>query len=627
MYKLPLFALAIVCVLNSVVAQKEVIDSLLIELDSHTTRDDSIKTIHLLFGRYVNYKSDSSLIYAQTAMDLSSIEKNPELYGQSILNYGHALFVNNKLDTFKHLLTSSIPFYREHKKHFWLSAVYRNLALYGEATQQPDTSLYYLNQCLNYLQEYPDSLILGDVYLSQGFAYRTKGYYELSIQSLIQSQKIFNDLNKLNRKGYASQNLGLTYFQSGRLEKGIESNLESIDYFLQMNNERAASQSYNNVGTYQSILKKYDESKSAHLRSIELAKQTKQHDVLIDNYLNICDIYFDVLTPDSIQLWLNRATTLAYDINDEAYLANIFITQAKFDLLHHNKRNALSNILKAIDYLPAIVDPQQQMNAYEDVSEIFGILDQPTNALTYWKKAEIIDDSLFTLKRDQQVEELNLIYETEKKDSEITLLYKNAQIDSLRKKALWGGLLALSLLSLVYIYNIQQKRKREKVLYEKEQELSLEKSKNLELELELKQKELTAKVLQLASKNEFLGELKSEVNLLQSTVDSEVKTISQKISKKIQYDKSDDEMWTQFSKEFSSIHTDFIDNLSTQFGPFSKAEIRLISLLKMNLSTKDIANILRISVNGIKKAKYRLRKKIELPTEKNLQTFIVSYHS
>lgn len=55
----------------------------------------------------------------------------------------------------------------------------------------------------------------------------------------------------------------------------------------------------------------------------------------------------------------------------------------------------------------------------------------------------------------------------------------------------------------------------------------------------------------------------------------------------------------------------------------SNNDLRLMSLLKLNLSSKEIANILNISVEGVKKARYRLRKKLNLNTEESPQELVI----
>jgi DNA-binding NarL/FixJ family response regulator len=132
-------------------------------------------------------------------------------------------------------------------------------------------------------------------------------------------------------------------------------------------------------------------------------------------------------------------------------------------------------------------------------------------------------------------------------------------------------------------------------------------------------------VLQLASKNDFLNNLQNEVvELLKESVDSSVNKTSKRISSMIRKDMNGDKQWEQFGEEFSSIHQGFIASLAKEFGAFTKTEVRLISLLKMNLSSKEIADILSISDEGIKKARYRLRKKINLE-DSELQGFLLNF--
>ena len=194
-----------------------------------------------------------------------------------------------------------------------------------------------------------------------------------------------------------------------------------------------------------------------------------------------------------------------------------------------------------------------------------------------------------------------------------------------RNKFLLSGLVGLSLFGLALFYIISVRRKLEKAKLEQQNQEERMKRREVEKELEHKQRELTTKILQLASKNEFLGKLEKEIQQLYTTVQGDAKETAKRISRMIELDATDEEMWTQFSKEFEVIHSDFMQKLVQEFGPFSKTEIRLISLMKMNLPSKDIANILRISENGLKKARYRLRKKMNLASDINLQSFFLTY--
>jgi DNA-binding CsgD family transcriptional regulator len=129
-------------------------------------------------------------------------------------------------------------------------------------------------------------------------------------------------------------------------------------------------------------------------------------------------------------------------------------------------------------------------------------------------------------------------------------------------------------------------------------------------------------VLQLARKNEFLNNLETEIDNLKNNVDKSVNKTTNRISRMIKRDIDSDVQWEQFSQEFSSVHQGILSALTEKLGNFSKREIRLISLLKMNMTSKEVADILGISDEGIKKALYRLRQKLNLE-DTDLQSFLL----
>jgi DNA-binding CsgD family transcriptional regulator len=104
-----------------------------------------------------------------------------------------------------------------------------------------------------------------------------------------------------------------------------------------------------------------------------------------------------------------------------------------------------------------------------------------------------------------------------------------------------------------------------------------------------------------------------------------VKKTSNKITILIKRDTQDNELWEQFSTEFSSLNQGFFERLVDTHGSISKSEIRLISLLKMNISSKDIADTLNITGEGTKKARYRLRKKLNLSSESGIRGCLLSF--
>ncbi|MCC1485400.1 helix-turn-helix transcriptional regulator [Winogradskyella immobilis] len=92
----------------------------------------------------------------------------------------------------------------------------------------------------------------------------------------------------------------------------------------------------------------------------------------------------------------------------------------------------------------------------------------------------------------------------------------------------------------------------------------------------------------------------------------------------INFDLQDDNNWENFSRYFEEVHKKFNTKAQEQFPNITKNDLRLMALLKMNLSSKEIANILNISSDGIKKARQRLRKKMGLDSNQSLEATVIN---
>ena len=149
----------------------------------------------------------------------------------------------------------------------------------------------------------------------------------------------------------------------------------------------------------------------------------------------------------------------------------------------------------------------------------------------------------------------------------------------------------------------------------------LEKEK-IEAELSFKKKELVTHALHLAKKNEVLESIKQKA--LDQKKISQDGASYQKLVNIINLDIHDDESWETFTRQFQEVHTDFYTTVSKSYPSVTPNELRLMSLIKMNLSSKEMANILNISLAGIKKARQRLRKKMELETKDSLEQAVLS---
>ena len=88
-----------------------------------------------------------------------------------------------------------------------------------------------------------------------------------------------------------------------------------------------------------------------------------------------------------------------------------------------------------------------------------------------------------------------------------------------------------------------------------------------------------------------------------------------------------DKDWEQFAVHFDKVHSDFLQILKAAYPVLSSHELKLCAYLRMNLSSKEIAQLENISVRGVEISRYRLRKKLRIPTETNLFDFLMELHN
>ncbi len=147
-------------------------------------------------------------------------------------------------------------------------------------------------------------------------------------------------------------------------------------------------------------------------------------------------------------------------------------------------------------------------------------------------------------------------------------------------------------------------------------ELALISAKNEYLQQEVTQarQELRANLLRLATKNAFLTEI-SDYCLQPS---AKLPQVSRKISQHL----VQQDYWEDFLSKFSRIDGQFIKQMQAKCDGISPAELRMAALIRFGISAKDAASLLNISEDGVKKSRYRLRKRLELGSDDNLDLYL-----
>ena len=131
--------------------------------------------------------------------------------------------------------------------------------------------------------------------------------------------------------------------------------------------------------------------------------------------------------------------------------------------------------------------------------------------------------------------------------------------------------------------------------------------------------------MNLVQKKEFLLKITDELNKLNKPgKDTIENTELKKIIRSLGSEEKLDEEWKQFSIHFNKVHSDFLVTLKNKHPNLSAHELKLCAYLRMNLTSKEMAQLMSISVRGVEINRYRLRKKLQLQPKEDLFQFLLS---
>ncbi|WP_418603460.1 tetratricopeptide repeat protein [Hwangdonia sp.] len=592
------------------------LDSLRSVFQQQSQNTEKVKTADLIFIESRVSNPALALEYLHKGLTISKNINYPEGVAINYKNLGHYYVKHHNLDSLRYYFAKAESAYKKLNDHKSLFKVLHawNRTENLEGNFKPALELS--NQSIQIAENLQHGLMLSDAYQQQANIHLDKGDFKSAIENLILASKVHDTLanKKPLREAIIKTGLGRTETLRNNYKAAIPYLEDGLAIFIDLNHHKWLAITYMELGNTFYHLKNYDEALLNYNKGLKISREKKWNDFIAPYLANIGAIYLDKNEYDkALEHFFNsnKISKKHGSVNNQIIHFND-VASAYLGKKEYQK--AINYFSEAIHLADSIGSIDNLSDNYKERAEAYEEIGSYENAVSDYKNHIVLNDSVFNSKKAQQIDELKTQYETEKKEQEILL--QNKEIDLLKQQEKNNNLQRLLLgigflLSLIGFYAVRQKLKRNKLEKEK-----------IKAELAFKKKELTTHALHLAKKNEVLESLKQKAQKFK-TSENDLNGYQQLIQT-INFDLKDDNNWENFSKYFQEVHKDFNSNVKQKFPEVTSNELRLMSLLKMNLSSKEIANILNISPEGIKKARYRLRKKLGISTEDSLQDLVLN---
>ncbi len=435
-----------------------------------------------------------------------------------------------------------------------------------------------------------NQLNLGLLYSAQKDYSKAKRYIR---QALIKLREMGDRLGEAN----AVVHLGSAYFNEGFMDSSFVCHQEALSIYREAGGTNGVSQCLNNLGDIMMERNMFKYAREYYSEALFIRRNNGDIYGMAISFTGLANVNYATGNLELAELYYDSALTISKAIGTVQRTADVYYSMANF----HAKQG---NYQRAFDAM---------------------------------KNYATFQDTIYDQKKLQVVQELDAKYQTEKAQEDLAI--QKGKIKILRRSnnlfifslAALGIIIALIILLGVVSYkrtqikNLKNLEIAEKniLLAESQQktmQAELERSKaeqgKIMAELSFKKKELTQLALHISQQNDFLESLKN--NLKEVSPTPEVRSLERELDAKINLDKQRED----FELNVDLINQDFYRNLSEKFPQLSENEKKLCAMIRLNLSSKEIAAIQNISSKSVDMNRYRMRKKLNLTNEEDLNKFL-----
>ncbi|MFH2094391.1 MAG: tetratricopeptide repeat protein [Bacteroidota bacterium] len=469
-------------------------------------------------------------------------------------------------------------------------------------------------------------------HLIKGLILNETGHKNEALDEFTKSLEIYKDSDDETSIALLKYYIGCLYSYWERYHIAIDHFLDALGYYNASGNKEKVTYIYYELGNAYRGIEDEERALDYYKLSLELARELADTAQMVHSLNNIGNVYsalgYDEKALEYYQLTLETNKNIGDAFGQSAALSNIGKIQ-----IH------LGNFKKALEYINHAQKIARDNNFVSFMldndlfaSEAYEGMGLYKKSLELYKDYSHIKDSVYNAEKHEQIAEMQARYEAEKYKKENELLENKDKMSRITKIAIACGLFLFLIIGILIFSRLKSKIRKDRELMDKNKliheaqkklvEAEQNEKKRLQEELRNKNNELTNFALHIIHKNELIQDIKSCVKDMKNKSDVEKnKTVNELILKLNQNLKTNKEL-QEFQMHVEKVNHDYFFKLSQKFPHLTDNEKRLSALLRLNLSSKEIASLNNISVKAVEMGRYRLRKRLNLEQDDNLSKFL-----
>ena len=485
--------------------------------------------------------------------------------------------------------------------------------------QQNRQAVLLLQESIRIYDSLNDGEGMAKVTNNLGIAWSQIGSFENSLTCYNRALKWYTKTKDLPKQARVYMSLGLVYEQLMKFDQALSAHQKALEIFAGENDEQMMADAGVNLGVAFKSIGNFTQAEYHLKKSLGFYKQ--HHNIFgmavtTSNLAQLCKAKGDFKNAFD---WYRKALPMIRQINNTWAEAGVYLDLAEIHFERAQWNEALSNLTAADKLIAPENDPGLQSQIFLLYSRVYDTLQQNRLALNFFKRHTALKDTLASAEKTKAIEELNIRYETEKMSAENELLRADIQVHKFRQWMLIAFALA-ALLTAIFITGIFIRKRKQLILNKIKSEQDAMKAKEDMMKLS---HELTAKALHMAGGAEKKAVFAEKLIALVPFINQEGQTVLQSLVDEFN-NPIDDNLWEEVEKYFEKMHPAFLAKLLARFPDLTPNDRKICSMIRLNLSTKEIALMLNRSSRTIESSKYQIKKKLNLGDDQNLTNFLIS---
>lgn len=480
-----------------------------------------------------------------------------------------------------------------------------------------DKAVQYANRALSLSQKHQDrkneALALQNLCL--GYLYND--IYDKALENGLAALEIFEALGDPRDKAYILSTLGWLYYDIQNADLALNYHQKVLEIYQSLEDADNIAMSYNSLGLIYSMKKEYEKALSYYLLSLEIAEKGEDKSRLAAIHNNLGMTYAALKSYQLAQKHLQNALQLMEETASILGIAEVWNQLGATYTGMEQFDKAEECLLKAQTYIEQSTSKtalEKLVDNYEFSANLFSAKEEYQKAFIAYKEYSSLRNSIFSEDQKSRLSEMRLLYETEKKESEIQLLESQKNIDRLVRNSSVAGFILFIIIGYLIYNSLRSKHQQAKQAKDR-----------LEDQLNFKSKELTTFALHIAQRNEILNKMVDSLTQIQKNADADTSKNLRTLIGEIHQSQQVNQHIEDFHINVEKTYENFFYHLNQSFPGLTQNEKRLSAQVRLNLSNKNIAALNNISVKSVEMARYRLRKRFELDTKDSLTEFLKKF--